>query len=141
MEKSPLERLMSRPDFKPFSGTHAFQVLKIAKDKLKFPPAKMDDVLKAVSSLGIILETEVAIMLALQDHYCSKCGDCCRKRGWIRLGKNELQTLAHYQKKSYKKLKEELRAQPLGDGTLRFRQPCRFLIGNLCSVYPARPST
>ncbi len=138
--KSPLDQIFMRSDFKPFSGPRAFKVLKLAKEMLKIPPVEEEDVLKAVSSLGVLLEMEVAMILAMQNFFCIRCGDCCRNRGSIRISKQELERISDYKKKSYKKLKEEIRAFPLGNGSFRVLLPCRFLIGNECSIYSVRPS-
>lgn len=54
-EKSSLDRLLARIDLKPFSGCHAFNVLELSK-KLKRSPLREEDILKTVSSLGVILE-------------------------------------------------------------------------------------
>ncbi len=140
-EKSPLDMLMQRPDFKPFSGRHAFRVLELSKSRLNMPPVSVEDVLKAVSSLGVVLETEVAMIFAMQEVLCRRCGDCCRERGSIRLRKDELQGVANYLHVEYKRLKEQLKAVPVGDGTFVVSQPCRFLKDNLCVVYSARPGT
>jgi len=140
-EKSPLDRLMMRPDFKPFSGRHAFRVLELSKSKLKMPPVRGEDILKAVSSLGVVLETEVAMIFAMQETLCRRCGNCCRERGSIRLRKDELQGVANYLHVEYKRLKEQLKAAPMGDGTFVISQPCRFLKDNLCVVYSVRPGT
>jgi len=140
-EKSPLDRLLARQDFKPFAGRHAFRVLELSKRKLKMPPIREEDVLKAISSLGVVIETEVAMIVALQQAQCRHCGNCCRDRGSIRLKKEELQGIADYLHVEYKRLKDQLRAAPMGDGTFIVPQPCRFLRDKLCSVYPARPGT
>jgi Fe-S-cluster containining protein len=140
-EKSPLDRLLARQGFKPFAGRHAFRVLELSKKKLKMPPIREGDVFKAVSSLGVVLETEVAMIVALQQTLCRRCGNCCRGRGSIRLKKEELQGVADYLHVEYKRLKDQLRAAPMGDGTFIVSQPCRFLRDNLCAVYPARPGT
>jgi Fe-S-cluster containining protein len=140
-EKSPLDRLLARPDFKPFAGRHAFRVLYMAKRKLKMPPVQEGDVLKAVSSLGVMLETEVAMMAALQQTLCLRCGDCCTKRGQIKFKKEELQTIADALHIEYKKLKDRLKASPAGDGTFVVTQPCPFHRGNICGIYSIRPGT
>ncbi len=140
-EKSPLDRLLARPDFKPFSGRHAFRVLYMAKRKLKMPPVQEGDVLKAVSSLGVMLETEVAMMVALQERLCLRCGDCCRRRGQIKFKKEELQTIADALHLEYKRLKDRLKASPMGDGTFAVTQPCPFQRGNICGIYSVRPGT
>lgn len=140
-DKSPLDRLLTRTDFKPFSGRHAFNVLELSKKKIKIPPVRDDDVLKSVSSLGVILETEVAMIVAMQEVLCKRCGNCCRNRGHIRLRKDELQSVAKYLHVEYKRLKDQLKALPMGDGTFVVAQPCRFLRNKLCAVYAARPGT
>jgi Fe-S-cluster containining protein len=140
-EKSPLDRLLAREDFKPFAGKHAFHILELAKKKLKMPPVEEGDVLKAVSSLGVILETEVAMMLALQQTLCIRCGNCCRGRGSIRFKKEELQIVSDATRIEYKRLKDRLKASPMGDGTFVVAQPCPFLGGNLCRIYAVRPGT
>ena len=140
-EKSPLDRLMARTDFKPFSGRHAFRVLELSRKKLKIPPARDDDVLKAVSSLGLMLETDVAMIMAIQETLCKRCGNCCSNRAHLRIRKDELKGVADYLHVEYKKLKDQLRATPMGDGTFIIAQPCSFLRNNLCTVYPVRPVT
>jgi Fe-S-cluster containining protein len=140
-ERSPLDRLLARQDFKPFAGRHAFRVLEFSKRRLKTPPVREEDILKAVSSLGVVLETEVAMIVALQQQLCTRCGNCCRGRGAIRLSKGELQGVADYLHVEYKRLKDQMRAAPMGDGTFLVSQPCRLLRGNTCTAYPARPGT
>ncbi|MCX6642175.1 MAG: YkgJ family cysteine cluster protein [Candidatus Bathyarchaeota archaeon] len=138
--KSPLEQIFGHSDFKPFAGPRAFRVLKLAKSMLKIPPVEEEAVLKAVSSLGVLLEMEVAMIFAMQNFFCTRCGDCCRNRGSICVSKQELERISEYKRKGYKKLKEEIRAFPLSNGTFRISHPCKFLIGNECSIYPVRPS-
>jgi Fe-S-cluster containining protein len=140
-EKSPLDRLLARPDFKPFAGRHAFRILSMAKGKLKIPPIQEGDVLKAVSSLGVMLETEVAMLVALQERLCLRCGDCCTKRGQIKFKKEELQTIADALHIEYKRLKDRIRASPMGDGTFAVAQPCPFQRENICGIYSVRPGT
>ncbi len=140
-EKSPIDHLLARQNFKPFSGPHAFRVLELSKKKLKIPPIREEDVLKAVSSLGVVLETEVAMIVALEQALCRRCGNCCRDRGSIRLKKEELKGVADYLHVEYKRLKDQMRATPMGDGTFVVYQPCPLLRGNLCAAYPARPGT
>jgi len=140
-EKSPLDRLLARQDFKPFAGRHAFHVLELSKKKLKMPPVREGDVLKGVSSLGVVLETEVAMIVALQQTLCRRCGNCCRNRGQIRFRKDELQGVADHLHVEYKRLKDRLRATPMGDGTFTVAQPCMFLRDNLCAIYTTRPWT
>ena len=139
--RSPLNQIIGRPDFKPFHGSRAFRVFKLAKEMVNIPPIEVNDVLKAVSSLGFLLEMEIAMIFAMQNFFCIKCGDCCRNRGSIRVNKQELERISDFKKKSYKKIKEEIRAFPLNNGSFRIPQPCKFLFGNECSIYTVRPST
>ena len=105
------------------------------------PPIREEDVLKAVSSLGVVLETEVAMIVALQQVFGMRCGNCFRGRGSIRLKKEELQGIADYLHVKYKRLKDRMRTAPMGDGTFIVSQPCPLLHSNLCAAYPARPGT
>lgn len=137
---SPLVRIMQHPDFKPFSGPHAFQVLQKAKNRLNLSNVELDDVLKAVSSLGLLLETEIALIYALQETLCTRCTNCCNTNKSLLVTKQELKNMAKSRRVSYKKLKRSLRAVPNNDGTVRFRRkPCPFLARNDCTVYPVRP--
>lgn len=138
-ETSPLTRLMQTEGFKPFSGPDAFRVLSKAKARLNMEKVEMDDILKAVSSLGFILETETALIYALQDQICTRCGWCCTENTSLRASKDELKRIAEHKKRSYKKLKKSIRARPNKDGTMRVtRHPCPFYEDG-CSVYPVRP--
>ena len=138
-ETSPLTRLMQTEGFKPFSGPDAFRVLSKAKARLNLEKVEIDDILKAVSSLGFILETEMALIYALQDQICTRCGWCCTENTSLRASKDELKRIAEHKKRSYKKLKKRIRARPNKDGTMRVtRHPCPFYEDG-CSVYAVRP--
>jgi Fe-S-cluster containining protein len=130
---------MQAEGFKPFSGPDAFRVLAKAKERLNLEKMEIDDVLKAVSSLGALLETEIALIYALQDQICTRCGWCCTENSSLRITKDELKNIAAYKKSSYKKLKKRIRARPRKDRTLRVtRHPCPFYEDG-CSIYPIRP--
>lgn len=138
-ETSPLTRLMQTEGFKPFSGPDAFRVLSKAKERLNLDKMEMDDILNAVSSLGFLMETEIALIYALQDQICTRCGWCCTENTPLNAPKDELKRIAAFKKSSYKKLKKRIRARPNRDGTMRLtRHPCPFH-GDGCSVYPVRP--
>lgn len=138
-ETSPLTRLMQAEGFKPFSGPDAFRVLAKAKERLNLEKMEMDDILKAVSSLGSLMETEIALIYALQDQICTRCGWCCTENTSLRVSKDELKNIAAFKKSSYKKLKKRIRARPRKDRTLRVtRHPCPFYEDG-CSVYQIRP--
>jgi Fe-S-cluster containining protein len=139
--KSPLSIIFERPDFKPFSGKRAFKILQLTKSILPIPPFRLEDILKAVSSIGLISDNEVTLLVSLQGQLCIKCGNCCRSRGSIKITKNELNKIASIKNKSYKKMKQELKATPLGNGKFRVSQPCKFFIKSVCEVYDSRPST
>ena len=130
---------MQTEGFKPFSGPDAFRVLAKAKERLNLEKMEMDDILKAVSSLGFLVETEIALIYALQDQICTRCGWCCTENTPLRAPKDELKRIAGYKKSSYKKLKKRIRARPNKDGTMRvMRHPCPFYADG-CSVYQVRP--
>ena len=137
---SPLTRIMMHPDFKAFSGPSAFRVLEKAKARLNVGQVDVRDLLIAVSSLGALTENEVALIYALQDHACKRCGACCRENASLKVSKLQLKAMSDLTGENYKKLKRRTRAQPNRDGTMRLsRRPCPFLEGTLCSVYAARP--
>lgn len=136
---SPLMRLMQTEGFKPFSGPHAFRVLEKAKSRLDLDKVEMNDLLLAVSSLGLLLETEMALIYALQDQICTRCGNCCTENTSLRAQKQELKQIAEFKSISYKKLKKKIKARPRKDGSMRVtRRPCPFY-ENGCSVYHIRP--
>lgn len=138
---SPLTWLLTRPGFRPFSGPRAFMVLERAKARLNLDQLNMEDLLKAVSSLGTLTESEAALVYALQDQMCVRCGACCRDNAPLKVSKQELEALAAHTGESYKKLKRRVRATPKGDGTFRVsRRPCPFLEGSLCGVHQRRPA-
>ena len=138
-ESSPLMRLMQNEGFKPFSGPHAFRVLEKAKARLNLDKVEMNDLLLAVSSLGLLLETEMALIYALQDQICTRCGNCCTDNSSLRVPKQELKRIAEAQGISYKKLKKKIRARPRKNGTMGItRRPCPFYEDG-CGVYNVRP--
>ena len=138
---SPLMKIMQTEGFKPFSGPDAIRVYQKAKNRLNMENMQENDLLNAVSSLGVLLETEIALMYALQDQICTSCGNCCLDNKSLRVQKTELKQIAEYKKTSYKKLKKQIRARPRKDGSfLISRRPCPFYEGELCTVYPVRPA-
>lgn len=139
--KSPLSIIFDRSDFKPFSGKRAFKILQLTKSNLPIPPFRLEDILKAVSSIGVLSDNEVALLVSLQGQLCIKCGNCCCGRGSMNITKNELNKIASNKNRSYKKMKQELKATPLGNGKFRILQPCKFFTKGICEVYDSRPST
>ncbi|MCW4013415.1 MAG: YkgJ family cysteine cluster protein [Candidatus Bathyarchaeota archaeon] len=138
-QPSPLHRLMQTEGFKPFSGPDAIRVYRKAITRLNMENMDENDLLNAVSSLGVLLETEIALMYALQDQICTRCGKCCTQNKSMRVQKNELKQIAEHQKTSYKKIKRSTRALPRRDGTMKIkRSPCPFY-DDECTVYPVRP--
>ena len=136
---SPLMRLMQNEGFKPFSGPHAFRVLEKAKARLNLDKVEMNDLLLAVSSLGLLLETEMALIYSLQDQICTQCGNCCTENTSLRAQKQELKRIAEAKSISYKKLKKKIKARPKKNGTMTVsRRPCPFYEKG-CSVYDIRP--
>jgi len=138
---SPLMKLMQTEGFKPFSGPDAIRVYQKAKTRLNMESIREDDLLNAVSSLGVLLETEIALMYALQDQICTNCGKCCTDNKSLRIPKTELKQIAKYRKTSYKQIKKETRARPRKDGSFSIsRRPCPFHEGDLCTIYQVRPA-
>jgi Fe-S-cluster containining protein len=84
---------------------------------------------------------DVVFLLRLQNELCEKCGRCCRMQNPINVSKYELERIGKYLHIPYKKLKKKLKLIPKGDGTFDLiGNPCPFLKGNLCSIYPVRPA-
>ncbi len=138
---SPLMKLMQTEGFKPFSGPDAIRVYQKAKTRLNMESIREDDLLNAVSSLGVLLETEIALMYALQDQICTNCGKCCTDNKSLRVPKTELKQIAKYRKTSYKQIKKETRARPRKDGSFSIsRRPCPFHEGEICTIYQVRPA-
>ena len=138
-QQSPLMRLMQTDGFKPFSGSDAIRVYGKARERLNMDKVEEDDLLKAVSSLGVLLETEIALLYALQDKLCTNCGVCCTENRPMRLTKIELKQIAEKQNISYKKLKKQIHARPNNNGTFTIsRKPCAFYKDG-CTIYNFRP--
>lgn len=80
---------------------------------------------------------------SLANFVCTRCGECCRIPGQIHLTEADLARLAAFFGMSeydfiqaYTDLARDRRNLVVkGDPAL----PCRFLSGNDCTVYPARP--
>ncbi len=140
-QTSPLMRLMQTDGFKPFSGPDAIRVYRKAKERLNMENMKEDDLLNAVSSLGVLLETEIALMYAFQDQICTRCGKCCAENKSLKIQKPELKQIAGYRKTSYKQIKKQTHARPNRDGSMRIsRHPCAFYEDDQCAIYPIRPA-
>ena len=138
-QPSPLHRLMQTEGFKPFSGPDAIRVYHKATKRLNMENMDENDLLNAVSSLGVLLETEIALLYALQDQICTRCGNCCTTNKSMRVQKTELKQIAEYEKTSYKKIKCSTRALPRRDGTMKIkRSPCPFY-DQECTIYSIRP--
>jgi Fe-S-cluster containining protein len=138
---SPLDQILQYPNFKPFSGKKALEILKKIENKEKKTFTHKGDVLKAISSLGLITEADFITIYKLQQIICRKCGACCSKNIPMKVSKFQLKEIAEKQNTSYKKVKREIRAKPNQDGTFNInRNPCPFLDNKLCKVYNVRPS-
>ncbi len=140
MENSPINKLVSLPKFKPFSGKKAFEILKKASDKLSIPDSgKRQNLLKAVSSLGIIRKEDSQMLYELQEKICTNCGKCCLNRV-VRFKKRELKLISGTIGINYKKLKHKLRAFPLGDNSFKIVcKPCFFKKDVGCIISDTKP--
>jgi len=139
---SPLDQILQNPNFKPFSGSKALEILKKLENREKKTTYNKGDALKAISSLGLITEDDFIMIYKLQQTICRKCGDCCSKNIPMKISKSQLKEIAKKQNTSYKKIKKEIRARPNQDGTFNIRRkPCPFLENKLCTIYNVRPLT
>jgi Fe-S-cluster containining protein len=138
---SPLDQILQHPNFKPFSGKKALEILKKLENKEKKTFTHKGDVLKSISSLGLITEADFIMIYKLQQIICRKCGACCSKNIPMRVSKFQLKEIAEKQNTSYKKIKRKIKAKPNQDGTFYInRNPCPFLNNKLCKIYNVRPS-
>jgi Fe-S-cluster containining protein len=139
MNNSPIDRLLSLPEFKPFSGKKAFKILQNATKKLKITSSEKDKILKAVSSLGIITNEDTKMFLEIQENLCTGCGECCTNRT-INIKKQELKQISDNVHINYKKLKRKLRALPKGNNTFDIIcNPCFFYKENKCIIHQLKP--
>jgi Fe-S-cluster containining protein len=135
---SPLDRILKQPSFEPFSGLKAYEILEKTKERLK--NSSNEDILKAISSLGLITEKDFERMYHLQQEICERCGTCCTKMRPMNVTKSQLKKIADKEGRSYKKIKKYTRARPNRDGTLSIsRSPCPFFEKGNCVVYAERP--
>jgi Fe-S-cluster containining protein len=138
---TPLTRILTNPDFEPFSGPSAKRVLENAKRQLIEDDVDLIDIVNAISSLRVLTRDDSNLIYELQEKYCNKCGKCCRNNKPMDVTKRELKTISEYQHISYKKLKKHVKALPNGDGSsMVTRNPCPFLSSIGCAIYPIRPS-
>jgi len=141
MDNSPINKLVSLPGFKPFSGKKAFEILKKASDKISLTDSgtQTQNLLKAVSSLGIIRKEDIRMLYELQEKICTKCGECCSNRV-VKIRKRELKLISEKLGITYKKLKHKLRALPSGDNSFKIVcQPCIFKKGIGCIISELKP--
>ena len=139
MDNSPINKLVSLPGFKPFSGEKAFEILKKASDKISLTDSGKKNLLKAVSSLGIISEEDSRMLYELQAKICTKCGECCSNRV-VKIKKRELKLISEKLGITYKKLKHKLRAFPMGDNSFKIVcQPCIFKKEMSCIISELKP--
>ena len=117
------------------------EVKEEARKMLKMPPVSEEDLDRAAEQLMKVTPMDLALYLKIQDEFCVKCGECCRRCDPILVGKEEVKRIAAYLGTSYKRLKRKLRLAPAErKGFFHMPgRPCPFLRGNLCSIYPVRP--
>lgn len=112
-----------------------------ARDWIKPYPEREEDLQRALSEARRgLTAVDAAVLLRLQNSFCEKCGECCRRNTPINVHRAEAESIAAYLGMSYKKLKKWLGLVPKGDGTFDMpAAPCKLLVGNRCRVYPVRP--
>lgn len=140
MDNSPINKLVSLPEFKPFSGKKAFEILQKATSKLTLTDSETKkNLLKSVSSLGIILKEDVQMFLEIQENHCTKCGECCSNR-IVNFKKRELKQISANIGINYKKLKHKLRAIPIGNNSFNIIcRPCLFYKDKSCIIPHLKP--
>jgi Fe-S-cluster containining protein len=91
-------------------------------------------------SWRVISPLDVALLLKMQDRWCERCGECCRRNTPIALARSDAERISRYLRMPYKKFKQRFRIVPVGNSKFHMpASPCPFLEGNLCSIYPVRP--
>jgi len=140
MENSPINKLLTLPEFKPFSGKKAFEILKKASNNLSILDSRRrQNLLRAVSSLGLIRKEDSQMLYELQEMICTNCGKCCLNRV-VKFKKRELKLISSTIGINYKKLKRKLRAFPLGDNSFRvICHPCYFKKDMSCIISELKP--
>ncbi|MEM4727267.1 MAG: YkgJ family cysteine cluster protein [Candidatus Bathyarchaeia archaeon] len=107
------------------------------------PYPLMEEDLDAVCRLDLLMRPNpllLGLFLKIQNEFCLKCGECCRRNTPINIHKREAERIAAHLRMPYKEFKRRYRLKVRGDHTLDLpAAPCPFLKGNLCSIYPIRP--
>lgn len=75
---------------------------------------------------------------------CLRCGECCRVRGFVRLGAGEADRIAVFLgmdprafAAEYARLAPDRRSLELGE---KENGECVFLLGNECVIHPVKPA-
>jgi hypothetical protein len=71
---------------------------------------------------------------------CTQCGNCCRSLD-VYLTPDDAQRLAAHIHIPLSAILDHPRAQAVEEWGMFKDRPCRFLVGNLCTVYDHRPQT
>jgi Fe-S-cluster containining protein len=115
------------------------------KRKIEEPqkyPEIVEDFEKALRDLSwrILTPFDVVVLLKMQNEWCDRCGECCRRNTPIALTRSDVERISRYLHMPYKKFKQRFRIVPIGNSKFHMpASPCPFLERNLCSIYPVRP--
>lgn len=100
----------------------------------------VDEIERAAMSMLSIYEPELSAMFVLQTDYCIQCGECCRRCSPICVTLDEVHKIASHLKISPKRFRNKIKGKTDEKGSLHIRgEPCPFLKGDDCSIYPVRP--
>jgi len=113
------------------------RVLSLLKDPTSFSKREITEAIKeALKTTGAL---DWAFGVLYSDILCDKCGTCCRVCHPIRLEVEDIGRIASYLRIPIPSFYLEY-VQVEGESFyIKGTKPCRFLRGNLCSIYPVRP--
>ena len=112
-------------------------VVKRIRNPSDFTPEEIKQAIEKALETFTILDWAIGVLNS--SYLCGKCGICCRKCHPIRLEPEDIQAIANYLHVSIPRFYLEYVDIYKDHFILKGTRPCRFLRGNLCSIYPVRP--